>query len=263
MVHGGNAFTITANTFHDITGTAIYTNGNSNLSNCHFDGNSFDRVFEPIHLEWAVGAGNCTVSHNVINHATRHAIELQGTPARARPSTATGSTTGSPTLTRKSERFAHGHQLRHRRERNNLRHQSVRVTHNYIGADGIPAGWNTPNGGWWDFTAIEAFGDGTVIDSNWIGPWGIGVMAGDNGPAGWTFTNNVLVGVHSPQTTENGGVNPATVEGNQILRRPPPIPAARPPPTPPVIGAPRNPTRDRQPGSVRPPDREIPPATAP
>ena len=264
LVHGGHGLNVTACTFHDITGTGIYTNGNAALSNSHFDRNTFDRVYEPIHLEWAIGAGNCTVSHNVINHATRHAIELQGTPrgltvdgnwidnwlAHPDPKNLNDSHMGISCATGvNGTTFG----------------TNVRVVNNYIGANGIPDGWNTPNGGWWDFAAIEAFGDGTIVDNNWIGPWGIGVMAGDNGPAGWQFTNNVLVGTHSPQTTENRGVNPAIDKGNQTFAAPtdpgcPPAPAnpaaqpadPAPPATAPVVPSDSpDPPPQTQPASAR------------
>ena len=71
--------TIDNNTFQHDAGTSVGVTGPTFLDHVNVDHNSFDYSFEAVHLVWS-GGGNSSVSHNVIQHATRHGIELQGGP---------------------------------------------------------------------------------------------------------------------------------------------------------------------------------------
>ncbi len=64
--------------FTHISGTGVTF---TSCTDSHVDYNLFDQVFEPVHNLYFSHGTNNSVSFNVITHATRHAIELQSSPA--------------------------------------------------------------------------------------------------------------------------------------------------------------------------------------
>ena len=220
LIENTNNFNFTRNRFTNITagansGDALFfsninnsnitnnsfTNTNGNLGvdgynpiNSHIDNNTFDYAYEPIHIYFGShSSSNNTVSGNAIQHATRFGIELQGAPAGL---TVNGNwmdnwlphPSSSGTDSHMGISAATG-------TVNGVYATGVRVTNNYFGSHGIPAGFQTPGGGWWNFAAMEIMGDGTVVSGNYINGWGLGAMDGNIGPSGWSFTNNILVAV--------------------------------------------------------------------
>ena len=211
--------------FSNLSSTSITNNNFSNINNnlgidgynpnnSHIDGNTFSHVYEPIHIFFSANsASNNTVSGNSIQYATRFGIELQGAPSGLvvngnwmnnwlpHPSSSgTDSHMGISSAT--------GTQ-------NGVYATGVQITNNYFGSSGIPAGFATPGGGWWNFSAVEIMGSGSVVSGNYIDGWGQGAMDGNSGPGGWQFTNNILVGVPKAYGSESGGSAPTNTSGNQ------------------------------------------------
>ena len=201
--------TIDNNTFRNDSGTSVGTDGPTSLDHVSVDNNNFDYCFEAVHLVWS-GGGNSSVSHNVIQHATRHGIELQGGPqglivdgnwidnwlTHMDEANGNDSHMGISCATGVSDP-----------DSSNLVYATgVKVINNYIGGNGIDLD-RTP-GGFWDFSAIEIMGSGSVVSGNYITNWGYGILAGWIG-GGLTFSNNILVNVRQATAMEENAPSQA------------------------------------------------------
>ncbi len=219
---------ISYNTFVQDGGTGIMAYPTP-IYNSHFDWNTFDQTFEPIHMDFGNGgqSHNNTVSFNYLQHLSRWGIELQSVstsglkvmnnyvavdPAASAPggclSIATGDGTTIPGAKTSGNEIAFN---------------------TCIGSSGTAP-----------CCAIENYGSGTNIHDNYVkGPFSWGVLfcwTQLNGSVPWYETNNIFVGASSMDAAEpfgggiDGGIIPPTRSGNTMYSlgngpTPPPPPS--------------------------------------
>ena len=239
---------VSDNSFKSVSsGTGIYGQPGSNNQ---FDNNTFDYVFEAIHLVAGNGNNNTDVSGNHITHAQRHGIELQNPMNNLKvnnnwisdwvPSTEDGHD-GHMGLS-----IAVGGWP----DRNILGARNVEIAGNVI----LQTGPGQAND-LWAKDGIEIMGGNVNVHDNYISGWGGGLLIGNDGTL--TITNNTFVGDSTYGDYPNDAVPwtivPAIKSGNQhyasqasapaipspggVTTSPPPTQTPTPNPVPSVAAA--------------------------
>ena len=173
------------NTFTHLSGFGIYGYpGNNNT----FDNNNFDYVWEPVHLI-STGDG-IDVSNNVITHASRIGIELQSGMTHLTVNN-NWMSDWLPFLDSRGLDCAHGHLLRHRRQRKRSLPRPGQAHHYQRQRPDSERSVQNNNVG--AKAAIEIMGDEDInITSNYAWGWDCGVLNGCTGQ-GVNSSNNTWV----------------------------------------------------------------------
>lgn len=207
---------IIGNNFHDLMSSNGIGANPTPLIGCHFDGNTFTNVFEPIHLSFGQSGAskNNTVCNNYINGYGRIGIELQDA--------VNGLKVNSNYITNR---------INTGKDSGGLMAISCATcptpppagidSHNIEIADNTLIGpaWYTGYA-----SAVEVYGSGTNVHDNYLKQWPLSVFydwTGVSGKVAWFFTNNTLVGVGQPTPQAEGfattpDVSP-TVSGSKIF----------------------------------------------
>ncbi len=215
-------------------GTGLYV---FNPSTTQFDDNTFDQVFQAMHMLFYNHGAGISVSRNVIQHCTRHGIELQSSPQGL---TVDGNwiDNWNPHIDPQHGNDSHMGISCATAFDKGMDSHNVRVTNNYVGGHGITRDF-------WAMSAIELGGNGIVCSGNYAYNWGQGELVGPC--SNWTSSNNTWVKIKNPRAMESGGTQPSYGSGDRWfadLNSPgcPPIPpkpsgAPSTTPGPPVGGS--------------------------
>jgi hypothetical protein len=167
------------NTFTQITsGGGIYGYPGNNDT---YDNNSFDYVFEPIHL--VSGCNTVDVSGNVINHATRNGIELQDAM--------TNVTVNNNYMINWLPHITNNNDTHIGISCATMFGSNITISGNTLIQNGPTENMDTDN---YDKAAIEIMANsGITISNNYGWNWGL-LEENGSGPNGYTSTDNTEVG---------------------------------------------------------------------
>lgn len=214
---------ITHNNIHDLGGgIGSYP---THIANSNFDGNTFNKVSEGIHLDFGFDgtSKNNSVSYNSIPNNTRYAIELQSDVTNLK---VTHNYCGAVSVATQSTPVLNGQYVTEKTIGTTGGFPTALTTGNEIANNTILGSLQTngSTGG-----GLEVYGSGTNVHDNYFAGWGNAVYWDATGfvpNSPWYITNNISVGCNVLYDPNPEGFGPSsgpyvdiapTVNGNQIF----------------------------------------------